>query len=205
VISARWRQSAQEHQLGRVRWYGTAKLDLPITKGLQENIHAFRRLDDRLELEPILQGLAQLPAVVGGLSVALARSFKIVDPTLRHPQTQQWDMAFALFGCCKGRERNALRIDIPSRRSAGCSVPRTGRRKRGALIAEQTCASQGSAAAIVAHNRSQSAGTLGACYGNAQHLEPLDAALKLVAGFDRADTRRRTAKNEVAGLELVEC
>ena len=86
--------------------------DLPITKGLQENIHALRRLDDRVELEPILQGLAQLPvldlaygedtpaerpAVVGGLSVALARSFKIVDPTLRHPQTKHWDMAFALF------------------------------------------------------------------------------------------------------------
>jgi hypothetical protein len=35
--------------------------------------------------------------VVGGLSVALARSFKIVDPTLRHPQTKHWDMAFALF------------------------------------------------------------------------------------------------------------
>ncbi len=67
---------------------------------------------NRVELEPILQGLAQLPvldlaygedtpaelpAVVGGLSVALARSFKIVDPTLRHPQTKHWDMAFALF------------------------------------------------------------------------------------------------------------
>lgn len=86
--------------------------DLPITKGLQENIHAVSRLDDRIELEPILQGLAQLPpldlaygeetpaklpAVVGGLSVALARSFKIVDPTLRHPQTKHWDTAFALF------------------------------------------------------------------------------------------------------------
>jgi Domain of unknown function (DUF1931) len=43
--------------------------DLPITKGLQENINALRRLDDRVELEPILQGLAQLPVldpVTGG-------------------------------------------------------------------------------------------------------------------------------------------
>ena len=86
--------------------------DLPITKGLQENLDALRRLDDRVELEPILQSLAQLPvldlaygddtpaelpAVVGGLSVALARSFKMVDPTLGHPQTKHWDMAFALF------------------------------------------------------------------------------------------------------------
>jgi hypothetical protein len=37
--------------------------DLPITKGLQENIHALRRLDDGVELEPILQGLAQLKTV----------------------------------------------------------------------------------------------------------------------------------------------
>jgi len=35
--------------------------------------------------------------VVGGLSVALAGRFKIIEPTLRHPQTKHWDMAFALF------------------------------------------------------------------------------------------------------------
>jgi hypothetical protein len=89
-----------------------APFDLPITKGLQEDIHAFRGLDDSIELEPILQGLAQLPPldlaygeetpaklpeVIGGLSVALARSFKIVDPTLKNPQTKHWDCAFALF------------------------------------------------------------------------------------------------------------
>ncbi|MDB6092013.1 MAG: hypothetical protein JWN85_4797 [Gammaproteobacteria bacterium] len=86
--------------------------DLPITKGLQQDIHAFRGLDDSIELEPILQGLAQLPPldlaygeetpaklpeVIGGLSVALARSFKIVDPTLKNPQTKHWESAFALF------------------------------------------------------------------------------------------------------------
>jgi hypothetical protein len=86
--------------------------DLPITKGLQENIHALRHIEERVELEPVLQGLAELPpldlaygeetpaklpGVVGGLSVALARSFKIVDPTLKNPQTKHWDTAFALF------------------------------------------------------------------------------------------------------------
>jgi hypothetical protein len=86
--------------------------DLPITKGLQEDIHAVRRLEDRVDIEPVLQGLAQLPPldlaygeetpaklpeVYGGLSFALARSFKIVDPSLKHPQTQHWDQAFALF------------------------------------------------------------------------------------------------------------
>src|SRR6202521_1374315 len=90
----------------------------------------------------------------------------------------------------------------PTLSGFGCGSKRAG---MAPFIAERTCASQRSAAAIVAHMRSQSAGTLGACYGNAQHLEPLDAAFKLVARFNRADTRRRTAKNEVARLELVEC
>lgn len=86
--------------------------DLPITKGLQENIHAVRHLDTGFELQPILEGLAQLPpldlaygestpaqlpAVVGGLSFALARSFKILNPTVWHPQTKHWDTAFAVF------------------------------------------------------------------------------------------------------------
>jgi hypothetical protein len=86
--------------------------DLPITKGLQENIHAFERLDEQVELEPILEGLAQLPQLdleygegirsrlpllYGGLSVALARSFKIVDPQLKNPQTPHWETSFRLF------------------------------------------------------------------------------------------------------------
>src|ERR1700716_2586263 len=63
--------------------------DLPITKGLQESIHAYRRIDDeRLDLASILGQLtklpqldlayseetaAKLPEIVGGLSYALAR------------------------------------------------------------------------------------------------------------------------------------
>jgi hypothetical protein len=87
--------------------------DLPITKGLQESIHAYRKLDEEIELEPILQGLAglpqidlaygeeteaKLPEVAGGLSYALARSFKIVYPDLKNPQFVHWDTAFQLFG-----------------------------------------------------------------------------------------------------------
>jgi hypothetical protein len=86
--------------------------DLPITKGLQESIHVFERLDEQLEIEPILEGLTQLPqldreyseetrsrlpSVYGGLSVALARSFKIVAPHLKNPQTQHWETSFRLF------------------------------------------------------------------------------------------------------------
>jgi hypothetical protein len=86
--------------------------DLPITKGLQESMHEFERLDEQIELEPIMEAITQLPpldlaysegvqarlpAIVGGLSVALARSFKIVDPHLKHPMTPHWETAFRLF------------------------------------------------------------------------------------------------------------
>jgi hypothetical protein len=62
--------------------------DLPITKGLQESIHEFKKIDEQIELQPILDQLtarppldlaydedteSQLPEVVGGLSLALAR------------------------------------------------------------------------------------------------------------------------------------
>jgi hypothetical protein len=40
---------------------------------------------------------AQLPLLVGGLSVALARAFKIIDPKLKNPQTEQWERAFSIF------------------------------------------------------------------------------------------------------------
>lgn len=86
--------------------------DLPITKGLQENIQAFRRMNEDLELQPILDRLtsrpqigtaysaeteAELPRIVGGLSVALARSFKVLDPELRNPSTEHWERSFRLF------------------------------------------------------------------------------------------------------------
>ena len=86
--------------------------DLPITKGLQECMHGFRDLDEEVELKPILEQLsalprleldysteteARLPAIVGGISVALARSFKILEPGLKNPQTLHWERAFQLF------------------------------------------------------------------------------------------------------------
>jgi hypothetical protein len=87
--------------------------DLPITKGLQQSIHAYRKINaEALELEPILAALAQrpqldlgydeeteakLPEVAGGLSYALARSFKILDPTLKNPNQAHWVSARQLF------------------------------------------------------------------------------------------------------------
>ncbi|MDQ1646570.1 MAG: hypothetical protein QOJ50_2754, partial [Cryptosporangiaceae bacterium] len=89
-----------------------APQDLPITKGLQESIHQFRKLPEYEELRPVLDGLVRrpvldmalgedaderLPDVAGGLSVALARSFRILDPNVKNPATAPWDRAFALF------------------------------------------------------------------------------------------------------------
>jgi hypothetical protein len=34
---------------------------------------------------------------VGGLSVALAQTFRIIDPGLKNPQTEQWERAFRVF------------------------------------------------------------------------------------------------------------
>ena len=86
--------------------------DLPITKGLQERMREFEKLDEQLELEPILAALAarpqmdvsigdeteaHLPAVAGGVGIALARSFRILEPRLKNPQTAHWERAFQLF------------------------------------------------------------------------------------------------------------
>jgi hypothetical protein len=86
--------------------------DLPITKGLQENIERFRRYDREMELSPILDHVtirprldmaysdeteAQLPDVAGGLSVALAHVFTIIEPKVRHPFGEEWERATKVF------------------------------------------------------------------------------------------------------------
>ena len=86
--------------------------DLPITRGLQDSVHKFRKLDEAIELAPILDRLAtyppldrslaedteaRLPELVGGLSYALAQAFTIVEPERRNPQTAQWERIQRLF------------------------------------------------------------------------------------------------------------
>jgi hypothetical protein len=86
--------------------------DLPITKGLQESIHAFKAIDQEMSLEPILEQLTrrppldvtysdeaqeQLSLVAGGLGVALARTFPILEEGLANPQTEHWDRAIRIF------------------------------------------------------------------------------------------------------------
>ncbi len=86
--------------------------DLPITNGLRESIRAFEALDTELELEPVLEHLAELPPLelaysyeverelprlVGALTVALARAFKVLDPEVKNPQPLHWERAMAIF------------------------------------------------------------------------------------------------------------
>jgi hypothetical protein len=86
--------------------------DLPITKGLQESIHRFRKLDLGMEVRPMLEEIATrpqldlavavdvdevLPEVAGGLSLALGQTFGLIDPNVRNPATAQWERAFRIF------------------------------------------------------------------------------------------------------------
>ena len=79
---------------------------------MQESIQEFRKLDEEIELQPILDALAarppldlayiddtevELPRVAGGLSVALARAFRIIDPDLKNPQGTHWGQTARLF------------------------------------------------------------------------------------------------------------
>jgi hypothetical protein len=82
--------------------------DLPITKGLRESIYEFRKLDADIELAGLLGELemlppldlalsdeaeSQLPEVAGGLTVALAKMIRILDPGLKSPHAADWDHA----------------------------------------------------------------------------------------------------------------
>jgi hypothetical protein len=86
--------------------------DLPVTKGLQESTHAFEKLDEEIELGPILDEIAarppldvtlseetaeRLPLLFGGISVALARTFRLIDAELKAVHTEEWERAFAIF------------------------------------------------------------------------------------------------------------
>jgi hypothetical protein len=86
--------------------------DLPITKGLQECTDAFRRMDTEIGLGPIMDYIVmrpplevslsdasatRLPVIAGGLSVALGRTFKIIDPNLKRPTREEWEQAFRIF------------------------------------------------------------------------------------------------------------
>ena len=84
--------------------------DVPITKGLQDRMHEFRKIDVEVGLEIELDRMVKRPPtdfdyfedtegelvwIAGGL--ALARSFRVMDPELKNPATEHWERAFALY------------------------------------------------------------------------------------------------------------
>jgi hypothetical protein len=86
--------------------------DLPITKGLQDCIHAFAILEGEIELKTILDHITARPpldlamsettevslaTIAGGLSVALAHTFRLIDPTVENPSTEDWERVFQIF------------------------------------------------------------------------------------------------------------
>jgi hypothetical protein len=97
------------------RWNGRdviAPQDLPITAGLQEQIRAFGKLEEADDLRQVLRETVRRPPsdvtfgedtedvlveVFGGISVALARSFRLLDGQVTNPSSQHWDRAFELF------------------------------------------------------------------------------------------------------------
>jgi hypothetical protein len=97
------------------RWNGRdviAPQDLPITRGLQEQMREFDKLDEADDIRELLRGTLRRPPddvtfgeeteavlteVFGGLSVALARSFRIMDAEVRNPSSRHWDRVFDLF------------------------------------------------------------------------------------------------------------
>jgi hypothetical protein len=71
---------------------------LPVTKGLQECIHtrpSGGATPAHLAYSEETEGL---PQIAGGLSVALARSFKVIDPELKNPRTEHWERVLRIFG-----------------------------------------------------------------------------------------------------------
>ncbi|WP_369803897.1 DUF1931 family protein [Mycobacterium sp. 1274761.0] len=86
--------------------------DLPITKGVQELTREFAKLDEADEVRDLLRQQVRRPPsdvtfgedtesvlvdLFGGMSIALGRTFRVIDPTSENPTTQDWDRAFALF------------------------------------------------------------------------------------------------------------
>lgn len=86
--------------------------DLPITRGIQERMREFDKLEEANEIRELLRQVVRrppadvtfadeteelLPELFGGLSIALAKSLHVVDPTASNPSPEHWDRAFTLF------------------------------------------------------------------------------------------------------------
>jgi len=91
-----------------VLWYS----DLPITQGLENNIEEFKEYDEELDLSEILETIAglpplpleigvdienELPNIAGGITIALIKSIKIINPKVKNPQTEEWQRVTEVF------------------------------------------------------------------------------------------------------------
>jgi len=89
-----------------------AWIDMPITKGLQENINEFKKMDEDIALKDILDSLSKLPIldlpydeelekkipdVFGGITISLAKVFKQVNPKLKNPATVEWEQVEGIY------------------------------------------------------------------------------------------------------------
>ena len=86
--------------------------DLPITKGLQQCMHEFQKLDTDSGLLSLLEEMeiipptdlalseeaeTNLPSLAGGISVALAKTIRILDPGRKAPHSADWEEAFGVM------------------------------------------------------------------------------------------------------------
>ena len=86
--------------------------DLPVTRGLQEAVRDYHKISQDVGLDPVLADIAArppldislsddtasgLPALFGGISVQLARLFRLTSGQHRAVHAREWDRAFAAF------------------------------------------------------------------------------------------------------------
>jgi Domain of unknown function (DUF1931) len=43
------------------------------------------------------EAIARLPEMAGGLTLAVGRTFKIIDPKNKHPASEEWERAFQIL------------------------------------------------------------------------------------------------------------
>ncbi len=80
--------------------------DLPLTLGFLESIKEFKKYEEEIELQPILEHLAtypplerelsvdveqMLPEIAGALLLIAARTMKTIDPGVKNPDTALWE------------------------------------------------------------------------------------------------------------------
>ncbi len=86
--------------------------DIPITNGLQQAIREFREIDQEIALASILEQQAtlpplrmdlskllekKLPLLVGGITVSLARVFRIVNRDVKNPTAREWEQVEEIY------------------------------------------------------------------------------------------------------------